>query len=351
LRILTVNVWTGLDYIGIFRMGEYEPRERRDARFLALVTQLKQLSLDVIFVQEANPLPQYASRLASALSMKEIHQVVNGGIKVGNLGIPANMKEGLVILAKPGLSLQKEAAWKLSGSAGIHTDHLNFQLNEAVMALVGKIDLAGQPIYLVNVHLVAAPEFPDDADELRETVLTNGEMEEAAFNDAIKVWRRRETRRGGEIENLLRHLEKLPPGIPVIVAGDFNAVPQSHEMDLFAKKGFFADVLDHRGTGLIQESETFTWDAELNRNTAFSTTQFDARGKGREGFDFLAARSIKSCCRLDYIYLNEDLSKTEIVDKGIVLTEQVNGVQVSDHFAVMAEIMVNGNQSSVIGNR
>jgi hypothetical protein len=40
LRILTVNVWTGLDYIGIFRMGEYEPRERRDARFLALVTQL-----------------------------------------------------------------------------------------------------------------------------------------------------------------------------------------------------------------------------------------------------------------------------------------------------------------------
>jgi endonuclease/exonuclease/phosphatase family metal-dependent hydrolase len=340
LKILTINVWSGLDYIGVLRMGEYEPRERRETRFHALVTQLKQLSPDVIYVQEANPLPQYASRLALALSMKEIHQVVNGGIKVGNLGVPINMKEGLVILAKPDLSLKKEAAWRISGSAGIYTDHLNFQLNEAVIALVGKINLATGPIYLVNVHHVAAPRFPVAADELRKAVLSNGEMEEAAFNDAIKVWRRRETRRGEEIENLLRHLEKLPPGIPVIVAGDFNAVPQSDEMLLFTRRGRFVDVLDRGGKGVIQDSETFTWDAELNRNTAFSTSLSDARGRKREGFDLLAARSINSCCRLDYIYLGDELSKAEIVDQRIVLTKQVNGVQASDHFAVMAEINV-----------
>ena len=95
LKVLTINVWSGLDYTGTIRVGEYESAETRRARFLSLVTQVKELSPDVIFVQEANPVARYAAKLASALSMDEIHQLVNGGIKIGGLGIPVNLDEGL----------------------------------------------------------------------------------------------------------------------------------------------------------------------------------------------------------------------------------------------------------------
>lgn len=89
LRVLTVNVWSGLDYSGFFRMGEYETKRRREARFRSLLAQVERLSPDVILVQEANPVGRYTARLAAALSMDEVHQVVNGGLKVGPFGFPA----------------------------------------------------------------------------------------------------------------------------------------------------------------------------------------------------------------------------------------------------------------------
>ena len=92
LKVLTINAWSGLDYNGTLKMGEYESRKAREARFSSLVAQARQLSPDVIFVQEANPVGKYTSRLASSLSMNEIHQVVNAGFKVGSLGIPFNLK-------------------------------------------------------------------------------------------------------------------------------------------------------------------------------------------------------------------------------------------------------------------
>jgi hypothetical protein len=74
LKVLTINVWSGLDYIGIFKAGDYETPDRREARFRSLVAQAKELSPDVIFVQEANPVDRYAVKLASALGMDEVHQ-------------------------------------------------------------------------------------------------------------------------------------------------------------------------------------------------------------------------------------------------------------------------------------
>ena len=34
LRILTINAWSGLDYEGFASFGEYEPKTRREARFV-----------------------------------------------------------------------------------------------------------------------------------------------------------------------------------------------------------------------------------------------------------------------------------------------------------------------------
>ena len=103
LKVLTTNVWSGLDYRGTFRFGEYENDEIRERRFEVLVKQIKQYDLDIIFTQESNPVGKYASRLADELDFDEIHQVCNAGIKFGPVGIPTNFKEGLVILARKNL--------------------------------------------------------------------------------------------------------------------------------------------------------------------------------------------------------------------------------------------------------
>jgi radical SAM superfamily enzyme YgiQ (UPF0313 family) len=52
LKILTFNVWSGLDYNGICKVGEYESELRRENRFNSLVAQIRSLDPDIIFLQE-----------------------------------------------------------------------------------------------------------------------------------------------------------------------------------------------------------------------------------------------------------------------------------------------------------
>lgn len=338
MKILTVNGWSGLDYNGLVKMGEYESSIQRKARFHSLVTQLRNLSPDVIFVQEANPAGSYAADLASALAMVEIHQIVNGGIKAGPLGIPINLKEGLVILAKPELELRKVDSWKLSGSKGIHSDILTLHFDEAVMALVGRINAGGHDFYLVNVHLVAAPKIPNNLTDFKKSVLAGGEMGDTAFDKALELWQRRQQRRMGEIETLLANLQRLPSGAPCVVGGDFNADPDSMEMKVFRDRSGFTEGLEVVEKDIIRNTGTFTWDPDSNENIAFSTRTTDARGLVRKSFDYLAAMACKQRRRLDYIFIGEDLLEVGIVNRQVVLKERVNGVQASDHFGVLVEV-------------
>ena len=67
LRVVDINVWSGLDYQGALSMGEYETDDRREARYRALLAGLRALDPDVIGVHEANPIPRYVERLARDL--------------------------------------------------------------------------------------------------------------------------------------------------------------------------------------------------------------------------------------------------------------------------------------------
>lgn len=113
LKVLTINVWSGLDYNGSLKMGEYESPARRNERFLILLSKLKELSPDVIFLQDANLVGEFAKKLVDSLSFDEIHQVCNAGIKEGSIGIPTNLMEGISILAKPNLMLDYYDTWVL----------------------------------------------------------------------------------------------------------------------------------------------------------------------------------------------------------------------------------------------
>ncbi len=335
MKILTINAWTGLDYHGFFRMGEYESREDREARFRSLVAQVAELAPDVIFLQEANPAGAFAARLAEALSMDQIHQVTNAGIKVGSVGFPSNLKEGLVILASPGLALEKLDGWKLSGPPGVHTDLLSLQLHEVTFALAGRVEVRGRGVVLVNVHLAAAPGVPEDLESFRREVLARGDLDEGQFRDGLARWQGRVARRLAEVRTLLGRLKGTCGEGPCVVAGDFNAVPDSEEMRIFMEEGGFTEGPEEAAP----EGEAgFTWDPDRNRNVTVSAVIRDGRGRVREGFDYLAAVANDQPRKLDYVFVPKDPEGLRIVSRKVVLTGSVAGVQVSDHFGVLAEV-------------
>jgi len=339
LKILTINVWSGLDYNGFVKMGEYESPAHKEKRFHSLVAQLRSLAPDVIFVQEANPVGSYAADLASTMAMVEIHQVVNGGVKIGPLGIPTNLKEGLVILARPELGLEKVDSWKLSGSKGVHSDLLTIHFDEAVLALVGRINIGGKNVFLINVHLLAAPAIPKDLKGFERGVLARGEMNKEALGKALTLWKGRHQRRAKEVERLLDNLQRLPIGASSIVGGDFNAEPDSAEMTAFRVQGRFTEGTIVKGRGLIRRTDTFTWDPDLNENVAPSARTTDARRQVRKGFDYMAATANNRRRRLDYLFVNEGASEAGIVENRVVLKQHINGVQASDHFGVLADVV------------
>jgi endonuclease/exonuclease/phosphatase family metal-dependent hydrolase len=333
LKILTINVWSGLDYKGSFRVGDYEPGETKELRFRWLVSQIKELGPDIIFVQEANPVQRYSGNLAAELEMEEVHQVVNAGIKLGAVGIPANLREGLAILARPKLNIRKTGTWKLSGPAGKHSDLFSFHLDEVVLALAAEITLDKQEVLLVNVHLAAAPPIPADLQALSSYMLKERGMMSEAFDLAIKKWRHRLKRRQEEIKILLGRLEQAEGGAPRIIAGDFNAGPESPEIKLFRKMGGFTEVL---------KTETrlpvCTWDPKLNLNTAHTAREVDARGNTREGYELLTAMAGNACRKLDYIFLSSHFDTENVTESSLGINRDMNGLMASDHFGVFAEV-------------
>lgn len=337
LRILTINVWSGLDYKGITRMGEYESKERRKSRFQLLLAQIQKINPDVIFLQEANPVAKYTIRLADSLGYDEVHQVCLAGIKFGPVGIPVNFKEGMSILARPSLNLKKHDVWKLSGSFGIYGDAITIHFGESIFAVVGKIIFNDTPIYLVNVHLTASPpKSPHLASKFENLVIKN-EISRDKYIRGLQIWDSREERRINEVKKLMSYISELQPESPIIVAGDFNAVPDSKAIQLFqtkgdSSKGFF-DVYPFGNS-----RRQYSWDPSDNQNISFSSRKTNAKGIPWKGYDRLNSMEAEIPRRIDYIFLSNLFHPENVIDCHIVLDSSVNEIQASDHYGVFAEI-------------
>ena len=336
LRVLTINAWSGLDYEGFASFGEYEPKARREARFALLVNRIKALAPDVVFLQEMNPAARAAGRLADALGFTAVHQVENGGIKFGPLGVPANFKEGMAILARPELRLRRADVWKLSGPFGLFGDALTFHFDEAVFALVGRITVGETPMYLVNVHLIASA-ADDDALFARFRETPDGRaLSEADFKGAVEATRAKVRRRMGDAKELLARVAGLPAGAPVIVAGDFNADPDTPAIRALLDAPGMIDTLAAAGAGA--PSRAVTWDAERNENIAWSSRPSNASGIARPPLGRLDAFDCRVSRRLDYILLDKSFRAEDVAASTIALDEAEDGLHASDHYGVFAEI-------------
>lgn len=90
-------------------------------------------------------------------------------------------------------------------------------------AICCRIDFAGRPLHVLNVHLLA-------------TLLARGDSEV----EAMRKYQRAEVIRGREIAKYLKAVE---PNVPLAVAGDFNALPRMTVWNWLSARGL-ADSQD-----------------------------------------------------------------------------------------------------------
>lgn len=337
LRIISFNVWFGLDGEGLLRMGEYESREQKERRYEGLVAGLREYHPDILFIQEANPLPRYARRLARDLGMDEIHAVNNGGIRIGTLGIPSNLRMGIVILAKPRLKLKRIGAYRTSG-VGIVSNFVCFHLSECRVVLAGIVYPSGEPMHLFCLHVHSSvPDTEEYRSRLREIVdagvSASGEYEEYAKELASSfAWTEE------DISRSIPYIEEITrDGRPFVVAGDFNAYrPVFPSMGEFMMKLRLLDSFAVANPG----QPGYSWDTARNPNARFDGAERWVGGKMKDPLELLQAEYDGSeQHRVDYIFLSPHFTREDVLSSELVFTEPYDSVYVSDHFGVMTDVV------------
>jgi len=339
LKVVTINVWSGLDYEGTLKMGEYESKEVRRGRYNLLVKELRLLNPDVVAINEANLLPRYARRLAKDLDMDRIHAVGLGGIHFGYIGIPVNFREGDAILAKKELKLKSLGRKRLSGG-GIINNFMTFHLTDACQIIGGVIEFNGKDVYIFNTHTHASPPNEPWFMERLEGARAEGRLTDKGLRIAKKSVVEDQKWRMDEIKKLLKWVsEVVPRGRPVVLVGDFNAEIDTVEMRQVTDAGFIDTY-----TAANQNLKGYTWNPETNLNIIKyydekgARTLSEAKGASPKKIadkldDFIQKR-------LDFIFVSESIGAESVVESAVVLDREEGGQHPSDHYGVMSVINI-----------
>lgn len=332
LRVMTINVWSGLDYKGNLKMGEYESPETRELRFQALLAEIGSLKPDVIGVNEANFLPDYVERLAAKLGFDYIYHVGVSGARLGRVGLPWNLREGDAILARKGLGLTLVGREQLSG--GPVGNFASFHTTDATQVLVGRIRFKGKDIYIADTHWHAWP--PDTKEnrellkKLKEKMNYSGEQYKEALESLEKdnAWRMDESRR------MAAYLKKVvPKDAFLLVLGDFNSEADWPEMQSFRKNGYYDTF------AAVSKEKGYTWDPVANENQK-KHYPVDLEKKQASLYDHLGSFNEKTARRIDFILARDNLSKGAVRESRVCAKDLYKGVHPSDHYGVFTVIKV-----------
>lgn len=281
LRVLALNVWSGLDYQGLLRVNAYPGSHRR--RYERLVQQLRELQPDVIGLNEANPLPSFARRIARDLGYDQVHHPGLSGVRLGPLRLPTNLCEGEAILARRHLRLRDAGRLQLTGGP-VHR-HWSFNFGNATQVIRARTE--GLDVYCT--HWSVAVSAQDYA------------RQEASRGLGTREHRRAQQRRWQEAERTVAFLTGRDR--PGVLLGDLNASPDSPEVQLLREAGWTDAV-----TGP-------TWDPSRNEHLR----RHHPGGPPD---------------RVDYIFLSPQV---RLLQARVVLEREPHP---SDHFGVLAEVEV-----------
>ncbi len=335
ISMVTFNVWFGLRERGVLRMKPLESRERRERRYRILLQEFRQRQPDFIALQEANPVPQYGRRLAADLGYDEIHQVYNGGVKIGPAGIPINLRMGLVLLAKRQFQLRWAGSRQISGDRlGIYHDSLCLHFTDSRFVMAGSASISGKRLFLVHTHTYAGPSQRPEIFAFLKRCREQGEITEQDYQNHVSTLQRIARRQHDEIDRILDFLRSACGDQPAVLLGDFNLSEDDPILVHLAKEGSLWDTYRVANP----QKRGHTWDSKDNENTAFlggvvseHSGQTDIRSRLRAEYDRISRR-------IDYIFLNSVFRSDQILESGVVLDRAVDGLHASDHYGVMTRI-------------
>src|SRR5262245_55455460 len=115
LRLLDFNVWSGLIYVGVFKMATYGTPDFIEKRLQAAIHQIKKLDPDIVCLHELNQAPYVPARIAAALDMNYYSAVHLAGMRIGPVGIPWNLNEADAIFVRRSIPFKVLGRLQLSG--------------------------------------------------------------------------------------------------------------------------------------------------------------------------------------------------------------------------------------------
>ena len=333
LKVMTLNIWSGLNYKGTISMGLYESDETREARYQALVSEIKEKDPDIIGLNEVNDREGFLSRLADDLNYDAIFHVGISGLKIGTVGIPWNLREGDALLAKKKLNLQKIGRKQLSGG-GFVWNYASFHLDDATQVLVGKILLNGKSIYLAVTHLHASPpDLPEYRNLIIEYTKEFGYSESEVVK-ARELLTQNQAWRNDEFVLLDDYLtEVVPEDEPLIIMGDFNADNTWPEVRKFQSRGY-TDTF-----AAVNREQKYTWDAIENQNIRTHYLK-DLNKKRVTLYDHLDDTLTASRLTLDYIFTKAMKGPDSVIRSELCADHVIGGVHPSDHYGVITEFQL-----------
>jgi endonuclease/exonuclease/phosphatase family metal-dependent hydrolase len=333
LVVLTYNMWHGLNPDGNLRFGEYETKSQREARLQCFYHYARQLNPDLLFLEEVNPAPGRAKRMARDLGYDYTFLIDNAGIKIGSLGIPTNLRSGLAILAKKDLRLRSLGGRKLSGPFGWINRWCSLQTEEFRYALAAEVFVNKRRVLLMSAHLHHGPEADAEIRAAVAQLAAQGKITQARAKGVIADFNLASKRRRQELENAIAFARELGlDDSPVLFAGDFNASPDSPELAWFKRDlGFQSVTKDDDPASMLM-----TWDHQRNPNTHFFADFVPVNQFEPAVMDAVQPIIVKQTTRLDYIFYRGFDGFLVVREAGLFADQAFDGRMCSDHFGVYA---------------
>jgi len=348
LDVVTYNVWHGLGRMSGVRLRELEAAQRREHRFQWLVQELLATRPDLIMLQEVNPVAEYTRRLLEALpGYDEVHQADNCGFKIAGAGIPSNFHQGLTILARAELGLERVGYERLSGDARC-SDHFGRQTTETHIVLAARVVWKGKRILVLNTHLYGEPATTPFLRGHLASVRVRHRIARDEWESIVFHLDEGTRRRAREVERLAAWARQRTADYDgIILGGDLNAEPDAKVLRPLRELGL-VDAVRHLDAGVA------TFDYARNPDN-IALEALDWSTKDLEGLSLPESveRQIREAFelefyrpkRIDYVFVSRSLADLLRDGRAYMTRPSPNGYLASDHLGLLVRLL--GPETSI----